>query len=65
MYIVIELQTNETTANIVTAYESLAQAEQHYHSVLAAAAVSEVRKHSAVMIDEEGKFIKSECYMHA
>lgn len=64
MYIVIELQTNETTANIVNVYTDRETAEQRYHSILAAAAVSNVRIHSAVMLSAEGYYIKSEHYTH-
>lgn len=64
MYIVIELQTNEETATIVNAYEDKELAEQRYHSILAAAAVSAVRIHAAVMLSAEGYYIKSEYYTH-
>ena len=66
MYIVIELQTvNESTvANIVNAYTEQAVAEQKYHSILAAAAVSALPCHAAVMLDEKGRMIKSEFYTH-
>lgn len=64
MYIVIELQTNDTTANIVNAYTDRNVAEQRYHDILSAAAVSGVRKHAAVMLTEEGYYIKSEHYTH-
>lgn len=66
MYIVIELQTvNETTvANIVNSYTERAVAEQKYHSILAAAAVSALPCHSATMLDEKGRMIKSEYYTH-
>lgn len=66
LYIVIELQTvNESTvANIVNAYTEQAVAEQKYHSILAAAAVSALPCHSATMLDEKGRMIKSEFYTH-
>ena len=46
MYIVIELQTNEEgqTANIVQAYSDRNEAASRYHQILAAAAISEVKK---------------------
>ena len=66
MYIVIELQTvNESTvANIVNAYTEQKVAEQKYHTILAAAAVSSLPCHAAVMLDEKGRMIKSEFYTH-
>lgn len=65
-YIVIELQTasDGTVANIVTAYDNQNQAESKYHSVLSAAAVSNVPAHAAVMIDSMGYYIDAHCYEH-
>ena len=64
MYIVIEIQAGNTVATIVNSYADRNTAENKYHSVLAAAAVSEVPKHGAVMLTEEGTRLKSECYIH-
>lgn len=66
MFIVIELQTinAETVANIVNTYTEKAVAEQKYHTILAAAAVSALPCHAAVMLDKEGRMIKSEFYTH-
>ena len=65
-YIVIEIQANQdgTVGNVVTSYGTRAEAESHYHSVLAAAAVSHVMKHSAVVMDDEGAVLGSMCYRH-
>ena len=64
-YVVIELQDNgESVANLVNAYDNVYQAEQKYHQVLSAAAVSSVPCHSAVMMNSEGQYIKSEAYKH-
>ena len=64
MFIVMEIQTGDTVATIVNSYEDRNTAENKYHSVLAAAAVSEVPKHGAVMLTDEGTRLKSECYIH-
>lgn len=66
MYIVIELQTinDSQVANIVNAYTEQKVAEQKYHTGLAAAAVSALPCHAAVMMDEKGRMIKSEYYTH-
>ena len=64
MYIVIEIQTSDTVATIVNAYEDRNTAEQKYHQILSAAAVSEVPKHGAVMLTDEGVRLKGECYIH-
>jgi len=65
-YIVIELQTaaNGTVGNIVTSYDDLNLAEAKYHTILAAAAVSNLAKHAAVIITEEGFSIDAKCYTH-
>lgn len=66
MFIVIELQkiNDEQVANIVNAYTEQKVAEQKYHTILAAAAVSSLPCHAAVMLDEKGRMIKSEYYTH-
>ena len=65
-YIVIELQrlASGAVANIVTSHDTRPQAEAKYHNILAAAAVSTIPAHSAVMVDEEGNLIDSKCYRH-
>jgi hypothetical protein len=65
-YIVIELQKSAegVVSNIVSSYENLAEAESKYYSILAAAAVSEISVHSAVLISEEGFPVKNQCYKH-
>lgn len=64
MFIVIEIQTSNTVATLVNAYEDRNQAENKYHAILSAAAVSAVPKHGAVMLTDEGVRLKSECYIH-
>lgn len=71
VYIVIEIQATEeteqspaTAATIVNTYTDRAVAEQKYHNVLAAASVSAVPVHSAVMLTGDGTRIKGETYRH-
>ncbi len=66
MYIVVELQKNETgvVSNIVTAHATIAEAESHYYSVLAAAAISTIPVHSAIIVSEEGFPVRNQCYKH-
>ena len=66
MFIVVELQKYQdgTVGNIVTAYETQADAESKYHSVLAAAAVSDLPSHSATLLAEEGFSVANQCYKH-
>ena len=65
-YVVIELQKNTdgAVANIVNAYETQAEAESKYHSILAAAAISELPCHSAIIVSEEGFPVAHQCYKH-
>lgn len=64
-YVVVELQTNDgVTANIVTSHDSLASAESKFHTVLAAAAISNVEEHAAVLLTSEGFRVDSKCYKH-
>ena len=67
MYIVIELQKNAegVVSNIVTAFPNLPEAESKYHSILAAAAVSELPVHSAIIVSEEGFPVMHQCYKHS
>lgn len=66
-YIVIELQKNEqgTVTNIVTQHSTRNDAESKYHTVLAAAAVSSVYQHSAVLLTDDGREIIHQSYTHA
>lgn len=66
VYIVIEIQADDSTAaTIVNNYTDRNLAEQKYHNVLAAAAVSAVPVHSAVMLTGDGTRIKGETYRHS
>ena len=64
MYIVMEIQKGNTASTIVDSYETLNEAENKYHTILAYAAISNVPKHSAVLLTEEGDYIKHECFEH-
>ena len=65
MYIVIEMQTNgETTATLANAYTDKNTAYQKYHTILAAAAVSAVEVHTAVILNEFGYIEARESFEH-
>lgn len=65
MFIVIEMQTNGgKVATIINRYTDLNQAYQKYYTVLAAAAVSNVEVHTAVILTETGKVVASEHFAH-
>lgn len=65
-YIVLELQTDAAgnVANIVTKHNTLNEAESKFHTILAAAAVSSVPAHAAVILSEEGDTFGAKCYKH-
>lgn len=66
MFIVLEIQlnANDQVATLVNAYADRFDAENKYHTVLAAAAKSTLPKHAASMFDEEGMMIKHEYFTH-
>lgn len=65
MYIVIELQKNgNELSNIVTTFDNLNEADNKYHTILASAAISNVDRHAASMLSDEGYYIKCEYYDH-
>lgn len=64
MYIVLEIQASDQIATLVNSYTDRNQAESKYHQILTAAAVSEVPKHSAVLLAENGVSLKNESYFH-
>lgn len=65
-YIVVEIQTNQngTVGTLVNAYDDRNAAESKYHAVLAAAAVSQIPCHSAVLVSQEGFPLANGCYRH-
>ena len=66
MYLVIEFQyTGEHIAiPAPTEHTTINDANQKWHQIMAAAAVSNVPKHGALIIDETGLVIRRECYEH-
>lgn len=64
--IVIEIQhyNNGRTDCITTTHANQSEAEQKYHTILAAASVSNVDVHSAVMLNDDGTPVKHEPYYH-
>lgn len=65
-YIVMEIQTNSdgTVGNLVTAHDTRNAAESAYHGVLAAAAISALPTHAAVLLTSEGSMLDTRCYVH-
>ena len=66
IYIVLEIQANDETATtLVNSYTTRNQAISQYHQILAAAAMSTVPMHSAVLLTDTGLLLKNESFNHA
>lgn len=65
-YIVVECQTNAdgTVSSLISAYDTRNQAESAYHTVLAAAAISTLPAHAAIISTTEGSVLESRCFFH-
>ena len=64
-YIVMEMQTIGETAIVPpSVYSDRNTAERAYHLVLAAAAVSNVPIHAAVLMTSEGETLERKVYTH-
>ena len=65
MFAVIEIQKNgENASPITTLYTDKEAAYNKYHTILAAAAISEVQEHSAILVSEEGSYVLHEKFTH-
>ena len=66
MYFIMELQrgADGSCAHLVHTAENRNQAESVYHQVLAAAAISSVPTHSAIMITDAGEPVMHDSYLH-
>lgn len=65
MYIVIEIQkSNGQVSTVVNSYATINEAKNKYHTILAYASISSVEKHSAVILNDKGEMVVSECYRH-
>ena len=65
MYIVIEIQTSNGQASVLNnTYANLNTAYQAYYTILAAAAVSQVEVHTAILLNEHGGVVSAESFEH-
>ena len=66
MYVAIEQKVKQDGTYETSKYnkETRYEAERAFHSILAVAATSEHRIHSASILNAEGKLLKTECYKH-
>ena len=65
-WVVLEAQTasDNSVATIVTAYETIEQAQSAFYGILASAAVSQVPVHAASLLSNEGFLLESKCFSH-
>ena len=62
-FIVLEIQNSgDNISTLITTYDNQLAAESSYHTILAAAALSELPKHSCILMTEDGNTIKKETY---
>lgn len=67
MYIVLEIQeeTAGGTPNTITYnMPTLSEAKSKYHYVLHYAAISNLYRHSAVLMQTDGRYIEQESFLH-
>ena len=65
VYFVFETQSDGTTGSAIpNSYANQGLAEQKYHEILSAAAVSQVAEHGALIIASDYSFIRQEVYKH-
>ena len=66
MYAVIELQkgNDSTLLHLVDTYPTINQAYSKFHTILAAAAISTVPIHSAIVLSETGDVLATEFFEH-
>lgn len=65
-YIVQEMQTTNGVTSLVppNVYSTRNEADAKFHTILAAAAVSNVEEHSAIMYTQDGGLVRAETYVH-
>ncbi len=63
-YVTVELQTMEggAVANLTTVWDTRAEAEGAFHTILAAAAKSGLPAHACTLLDSEGHMLDWQCY---
>lgn len=65
LFIVIELQKNgEQLGNIVTSHTTLQEAQHKFYTVAAAAAISNIEKHSVVLLKDDGFLVERITFEH-
>lgn len=65
-YVVVEIQTytDGKIGSLVTGFDTYNEAASKYHTVLAAAAMSKLPVHAAVLLDNQGGARASQYFTH-
>lgn len=65
-YLILELQTNTdgTVGTLITQKDDLNQAQSTFYSILAAAALSQLPHHAAVLMTNEGIVLMFQDFCH-
>ena len=65
-YVVLEIQCNsdDTVGTLINSYDTQEAAESAYYTILAGAVISQLPKHSAVIMTDSGEVIMNKCYHH-
>lgn len=64
IFYVMELQTDITGSVLTWTFTNFAEAESKFYLILSAAAISPVRKHGAIILNEDGIMLKHEVFTH-
>jgi len=64
MYIVLEAQTNNTTATAVYTYNTKEEALSKYYNILSYAVLSDIPIHTAFILSDTGYDMDSRCFLH-
>ncbi len=63
-YVVVEIQSGDTITALVNTYTNQNEAEAKYHDILRFAALSNIPRHSATLLTDEGYYLKYDSYEH-
>ena len=65
-FVIVEIQTlaSGQVATLVNQADTRMQAESIYHQILAAAAISQIPRHGAILMSNEGYPLMHDCYTH-
>lgn len=63
-YVTVELQTlgDGSVANLTSVWDTRAEAESAFHTILAAAAQNALPAHSCTLLDSKGNMLDWRCY---